>query len=194
MAEATLNTGGLDDAAAGYARAMDRTLRTWAFEVERRAKKKSPIDTGFNANTIYTVAPDGKMLSNNQAISERPGANSSRTSTKNPGRKYKPGTFADLAPTSGGYQDLLHSAALSESKASSTITVGVQGGQVQMGPPSPAPDGFATEVRVGSSYGIYLEMGTFRMQAQPFLGPAAAEVTPLVDSLMKRNMQREGLV
>lgn len=192
MADVTVNTSGFDDAAARFARAMDKTLRAWAFEVERRAKKKSPIDTGFNSNSIYTVTPDGKMASNNQPVSERPGLPKG-PSKKNPKRKYVPGVFADQAPIegAGGYQDVLN--AFGGSK-----TTGVQllGGSMKAGPTAtvPAPDALAAEVRVGAEYAIYLEMGTYRMRAQPFLGPAAAEVTPMLDGLLRKNLQAEGLL
>lgn len=191
MAEVTVDTSGFDDGAARFARAVDRSLRTWAFEVERRAKMKSPVDTGFNANTIYTVAPDGSLSVNGKAISQRPG-DPKGPSKKHPNRKYRPGVFAEAAPfDGGGYQD-----ALASVLGSGHTSVTVMGGQRYQGPSptAPAPDGLAIEVRVGAEYALFLEMGTFRMRARPFLGPAAAEVTPMLDALLRKNLQREGLL
>lgn len=190
MADVTVNTSGFDDAPRRFARALNKTLRTWAFEVERRAKKKSPVDTGFNKNSIYTVTPDGKLMADGKQISTRPG-DPNAPSTKGR-KKYKPGQFADMAPidTGGGYQDTL--AAFGQAGGSSFTMLG---GAERMGPGrADAPDTLAAEVRVGSEYGIYLEMGTYRMEPRPFLGPAAAEVTPMVDNLMRKNLKGEGLL
>lgn len=190
MADVTVNTGGFDDAPRRYARAVDKCLRTWAFEVERRAKIKSPIDTGFNANSVYTVTPDGKINSNGKQLAQRPDPNP-RTSSKHPGRTYKPGEFAQQAPIvgAGGYQDMLRN-------IGGSTNVQVVGGAQKSGPGAAdnSPDMLVAEVRVGSEYGIYLEMGTFRMRARPFLGPAAAEVTPRFDGLMRKELQKEGLI
>ena len=189
MAEVTVNTPDFDDGAARYARAMDKTLRTWAFEVERRAKQKSPVDTGFNANTIYTVAPDGQMYSNQQRVAQRPGLPVG-PSRKNPRRKAKEPQFAQQAPIgSGGLQDVL--ATMGGNTVG--VTARMSGGQERQGP-QPAPDMLAAEVRVGAEYAIYLEMGTIHMRARPFLGPAAAEVTPMLDSMLRKNLKAEGLL
>lgn len=189
MADVTVNTDGLDNAANRFARAVDKTLRTWAFEVERRAKIKSPIDTGFNANSIYTVTPDGKISSNGRQLAERPDPGP-RKSKKHPGRNYQPGTFALQAPieSAAGYQEILRSIA-------GSTNVQVMGGAQKLGPSGAhSPDLLVAEVRVGSEYGLYLEMGTFRMRARPFLGPAAAEVTPRFDGLLRKNLEKEGLI
>lgn len=171
-------------AALKHAKALDTTLRTWAFETERRAKKKSPVDTGFNSNSIYTVTPDGKMGSNGQAVNQRPGAAGASTKGK---KKYKAGQFAEQAEISpsAGYQDLLGGGGVTS----------LVGGASKMGPTAaPAPDSLQAEVRVGAEYAIYLELGTVHMAARPFLLPAAEETTPMLDSLMKKNLKAQGLI
>lgn len=185
MADVIVDTSGFDDAAARYARAMDKTLRTWAFEVERRAKRKSPVDTGFNKNTIYTVTPDGRMAVNNQQVSQRPGKRERAGKRKS----YKPGQFAEQAPLTGN-----DGSALANILGSIPGSVQLMGGSGGISATRPAPDALSAEVRVGSNYALYLEMGTFRMRARPFLGPAAAEVTPMVDAILRKNLRAEGLL
>jgi hypothetical protein len=191
MSEVTLNTGAFGDGAARFGRAMNKTLRTWGFETERRAKMKSPVDTGFNANTIYTVTPDGKITSNGREVGTRPGLPAG-PSRKHPHRRYSPGQFAMETPfdAAGGYQDQL------ATFGNGPATVVMMGGSQKIGPSTiaPAPDGMAVEVRVGSEYGIYLEVGTIHNRAQPFLGPAAGETTPMVDNMLTRNLKAEGLL
>lgn len=184
MAEVTVNTGGLDDAAARFARAMDRTLRKWAFEVERRAKIKSPVDTGFNANSIYVVGPDGKMYSSGQRVGSRPG-DPAAPSTKGRAR-YKPGQFATQEPFGGVGISL-------GDYTAGMFAASTYGGRQHGGVAKPSPDGLSAEVRVGAEYAIYLEMGTVRMKARPFLGPAAEEVTPMLDAELRKNLRAEGL-
>jgi HK97 gp10 family phage protein len=185
MADVTVDTAGFDDAAAKFAKAMAKTLNTWAFEVERRAKQKSPVDTGFNLNSIYTVAIDGKMYSNQKPVGARPG-NPNAVSTKGR-KKYKPGSFAKM--TEAGVQDLVGSI------RGGNAEIVMMGGSSKSGPgTAPAPDGMSAEVRVGAEYAIYLEMGTIHMRARPFLGPAAAEVTPMLDGLLRKNLKAEGLI
>lgn len=187
MADVTLNLGAFDGGAARYARAMDKTLRTWGFETERRAKQKSPIDTGFNSNSIYTVTPDGKLYSNRQPIATRPGDPNASSSKGR--KKYKPGQFAQQAELGGA--DALASI------ISGRGAVIVIGGSGQMGTGTQtmaAPNQLTCEVRVGAAYALFLELGTVHMAAQPFLGPAAAETTPMIDGLMRKNLTAEGLL
>ena len=47
-----------------------------------------------------------------------------------------------------------------------------------------AEDDQTAYTAVGASYGIYLEMGTSRMPAYPYLGPAAETVRPSFDAAM----------
>lgn len=190
MADVDVDTGGFDDAAARFARAMDKTLRSWAFEVERRAKAKSPVDTGFNKNSIYSVTPNGRMASNNREIGKRPG-NPNAPSSKR--KRYKPGRFAEQAPIGGAGGAEGSPLASIISGMGKVVVVGGTSGE-RATPTQPAPDSLSAEVRVGAEYAIYLEMGTFRMRARPFLGPSAAEVTPMVDSLMRKNLKAEGLL
>jgi hypothetical protein len=185
MADVTLSTPGFDGAPERSHRAASRTLRTWGFEVERRAKMKSPVDTGFNKNTIYTVAEDGTMYANQQRISQRPTMPETRYSTRL-NRNVKRGS--PLAAIEDGTQFT--------SMLGSGASVGMIGGPGMQGAPIaglPAPAQIVVEVRVGSEYGIYLEMGTVKMEARPFLGPAGEEVTPMIDGLLARNLKREGL-
>lgn len=182
MAEAEATFPG-EDAATRFARAANKTLRTWAFETERRAKMKSPVDTGFNKNSIYTVAPDGKLYSDQHEVDTRPPETIPTVNKK--GKKVKPGQFADVAEQlGGGYQDVL-----------ANLGTGIQliGGATHTGPAN-APAEFSAEVRVGAEYALFLEMGTIHMQARPFLGPAAAEATEKLPSLLESNLAKEGLI
>ena len=148
---------------------------------------KSPVDTGFNKSSIYTVTPDGKMFADKVEVAQRPGQTSGSSKK---GKKYKPGMFAAQDPldmSGAGYQDVLARYATPEYQAAQLV-----GGAVKDGPILPAPNTLVCEVRVGALYAIYLEMGTIKMKAQPFLGPAAAEVAPMLDSLMTKNLKAVG--
>lgn len=46
------------------------------------------------------------------------------------------------------------------------------------------------QVVVGADYGIYVEMGTRYMAAQPYARPTAAEVRPLFEQAMRQVVER----
>lgn len=48
----------------------------------------------------------------------------------------------------------------------------------------PGVDDMTAYVAVGAQYGIYLEMGTTRMPAHPYLAPAAEAVRPAFEAAM----------
>ena len=48
------------------------------------------------------------------------------------------------------------------------------------------PDDHTAYVAVGASYGVYVEMGTVHMAAQPYLGPALDAVKPGFDAAMEK--------
>ena len=49
------------------------------------------------------------------------------------------------------------------------------------------PEGdLAARVDVGAEYGIYVEFGTRKMRAQPFLEPAAEQVKPSFEAAMRQ--------
>ncbi|HLH22445.1 MAG TPA: HK97-gp10 family putative phage morphogenesis protein [Chloroflexota bacterium] len=58
-------------------------------------------------------------------------------------------------------------------------------GQARMLPEHERPDDLAAVVAVGAEYGVYVELGTRRMGARPFLGPAAEAVRPAFVEAMK---------
>ena len=101
---------------------MEQLVRKAALDIEREAKIRAPVDTGFMRNSIYAVT---HMSSD-----------------------Y--GTGTDTPPSGAS---LL--------------------------PELPKPkDRLTALVAVGASYGAYVEMGTSRMAAQPYLIPAADVVRP----------------
>jgi HK97 gp10 family phage protein len=54
----------------------------------------------------------------------------------------------------------------------------------------------AAFVGVGANYGVYLEYGTSRMPAQPYMTPAAEELSPVFVEVMSRieeKMREQGL-
>lgn len=53
-----------------------------------------------------------------------------------------------------------------------------------------AEDGHTAYVAVAASYAIYVEMGTSRMAAQPFLGPAFDAVMPSLTSALEHIEER----
>ncbi len=70
---------------------------------------------------------------------------------------------------------------------SDSSTYGAQGTAAAMLPEVPAPD-TDTEaiIAIGAPYGIYVEYGTVRMAAQPYLVPAAEAVRPSFEAAMRR--------
>jgi HK97 gp10 family phage protein len=52
-------------------------------------------------------------------------------------------------------------------------------------------DDLNAEVRVGAEYGIYVEYGTRRMSARPYMRPAAEKVEPAFIEACKQAMRME---
>ncbi len=50
-------------------------------------------------------------------------------------------------------------------------------------------DGLQATVGVGAEYGIYVEMGTYKMAAQPFMTPAAEAVRPAFYEAMRQILE-----
>lgn len=65
--------------------------------------------------------------------------------------------------------------------------------ETKLGEPIPPPsDRFTAHVGVAAEYGMYVEFGTVRMGARPYLAPAAESVKPEVAPLTQRKI-REAL-
>lgn len=103
--------------------AVNKLVRKTAFEVEAKAKRSAPVDTGFLRNSIYVRTEDS-----------------------------------------------------SDARG--------QGGELF--PELPAAEHNAAYIAVGATYGQYVEWGTSRMPAHPFLVPAVEAIRqPFLGALDK---------
>lgn len=53
--------------------------------------------------------------------------------------------------------------------------------------------GYAVVVYAGADYALYVELGTSRMEAQPFMRPALDRVGPLYAQYLREELEAEGL-
>ncbi len=113
---------------------IDRAVRKAAFDIEREAKQRAPVDTGFLRASIYTVTKGGS------------------------GFKVSP------SGATGAAQRTLFS-------------------------PVSLTDSHEAIVAVGAQYGIYLEYGTRRSPAQPFMTPAVMKVKPKFEADIARALE-----
>lgn len=72
----------------------------------------------------------------------------------------------------------------------------IYGGTDDNGKPVPdyavMPHGALAVVGTNAGYGVYVELGTFRARAQPYLGPALADNRSRASTLVKAGMTRSG--
>lgn len=102
-----------------------------AFDIERNAKERAPVDTGALRSSIYTVLGWG----------------------------------------GSGYGKAKGDAQSRRKDAKILTEIPAQG--------------LEAVVAVGVEYGIYVEFGTRRMGAQPYLGPAVEKIRPEFEAAMK---------
>lgn len=57
-----------------------------------------------------------------------------------------------------------------------------------------SPKGAMAVVGTNCGYGVYLELGTIHMAAQPYLGPALADNRPNAAALVKAGMTKSGVL
>ena len=69
--------------------------------------------------------------------------------------------------------------------AGASEKAGEQNADGQMLPEVPQPGEHTAIVAVGAEYGVYVEMGTARRAATPFLAPAAERVRPQFEKALK---------
>ena len=116
-------------------RLVDRT----AFAVEREAKLRAPVDTGFLRNSIYTVTTSTSGYDEALRVAERLEARRHAGQ-----RRDRAGRWVDVAGEM-----------LEETRG---------------------PGFLAAIVAVGAEYGVWVEYGTARQAAQPYLEPAIEAV------------------
>jgi HK97 gp10 family phage protein len=152
--EVRLDTSILDMMVANLDMKMERIITRMAFEVERDAKMLTPVDTGALRNSIYTVTRDSGASSFQRAvkIGKRSQATAFRRNKKGEilgmsTRKTKKGT--KLARLAN-----VRYSALPEPTGKTIAVVGT-----------------------GIEYAQWVEWGTSRRAAHPFLKPAVVKVT-----------------
>lgn len=122
---------------------VERVIRKTAFAIEREAKLRAPVETGFLRASIYTVT-----------------AGSSRSFARS-------------------------SLRAAERRQQRTGNLSSQG----LFPEVRVSDKYEALVAVGAEYGIFLEYGTLRSAAQPFMTPAVEAVRPAFERDMKRALE-----
>lgn len=120
----------LPELSAALAKAAEQIVRKAALDIERGAKERAPVATGYLRNSIYAVT---------------------HTSSDYGQGGGEPPKGASLLP------------------------------EVEK-----PKDGHTAYVAVGANYGAFVELGTSKMAAQPYLIPAADAVRPAFTDAMSR--------
>lgn len=115
---------------AALKKVVEQAVRKAALDIEREAKQRAPVQTGFLRNSIYAVTHEGSDY----------------------------GQDAGSPPRDSYLLDEVEK----------------------------PKDGQTAFVAVGANYGMYVEMGTSRMSAQPYLLPAADVVRPQFAAAMSQ--------
>lgn len=140
-----------------------QAVRTTARNIQIDAQSNAPVDTGALKNSIYVVTSEGSDYAE------------AKEAARQAVRGEKTSDEAGI------------SAAEAFERQAAEISRGIDALQLKILPEVEAPqDDLTAIVAVGAEYGIYVEMGTSRQAAQPYLGPAAEGQRQAFEQAMRK--------
>lgn len=135
---------------------LSKIVRKTAFNVESGAKQNAPVDTGFLRASVFTVTDRTSGFGGARtAAIMKAGASAAKTARK----RYKTSS-----------KDVRQAAAISAKEEAERGSVSSFIETIH------APGRLEALVAVGAEYGVYVEYGTTRAPAQPYLTPAVESV------------------